>query len=221
MKLNKSILCYFFLALCTQTITYAQDFTVAASYANFLYRGMNNSIHLTVNGYSCDSLIISIDEGTISSQLNSSCYLEIRPSIEKTQYTLSLFLRAIKMKDTVFIGKKTFDVVDIPPIKAGIFYKQSGSLPKEVLLGHVRILLYPPFEFQLSIGIDRFSILVLRNDEIHFIGHFKQAYFDEEIYKMFANLENGDRILFFNLSASNGGKPPIIQIEPIEFIIED
>lgn len=220
MNRNHILLILLYLIFSSCAVVSAQEFTVTTVHSNILYRDVSNPLQFTVRCCTCDSIILVADNGNIE-KTATPCKFFIRPFSNLASESLVLTLKVKDKGDTLIIGKKNFEIKDYPAVKAGLDYKQSGSISKRVLLGHSRILVYPPFEMHMGIKIKQFSILISRNDDIIYYKRFNQEYFDKEIYEIFSKLKKGDTILFFNILTIRNFDLPDLHLSPIEFIIED
>jgi hypothetical protein len=193
----------------------AQSFVVSNDKENNLYLGVENPLIAIVEKMKCGSFILTTDNGKIREYENCR-YIYNAERIGNATITII----KVKGNDTVNIGKSVFNVKEIPKPIAKIGGKNSGIIDKNLLLRSGGILThYENFDFDLSVPIISYSLLIVKNNDSTYFKVVKGNKFTDELIQEFSRFKTNERVYFLDIIAKlNKGK--YIELESLKFIIE-
>jgi hypothetical protein len=181
------------------------------------YIGLNNPLSCTVEKESCDSVILSTENGRITKiSCNKYWYAPVRA--EDSKITVSVK----KHKKILVIGSITVRVREIPNPTAMIGGINGGSLDKRNLSVQQGVSsgLIPSMGIDVKYMVTEFQLSIVRNDSVIFSFKNAGARFSETINEAFKMLKGDDKVIVSSIYVM---KPDarIVLINPIEFLIED
>lgn len=192
-----------------------QEFSISNLKQNILFRGIDNPIHVASENYSCDSIWLSTNNGIVQKK-GPRCFYIVR--VEDVGLT-ELVIYSTNGNDTIILEKKEFRAIDIPMPIVKCAGKHGGTISKKSLIvQHGLFCELEGFEFDLLMRVEKYTILLLREDSLIQFVTREGNKFDTVVYEFLSNIEKDDKILFANISGIVGDRK--VHFQPIEFIIE-
>jgi GldM C-terminal domain len=186
----------------------SQHIAVSADKNNILYIGVDNPISITVEGISCNDIIVKTDNGSISKYKN--CSYSFRGS--KPGRTDIILYKKVKAK-LKEIGRRAFRLKNIPvpsfyiaQYGSNYFYSDfnnKGKANKVALAAqqYVRAEL-ENFDFQANFLIDSFSVKIFSGDSCKTKLFFNISNkISQQITDAFSILKNDDIVIFHKIYA--------------------
>lgn len=224
--MNRIILCLIMLFTFLQGNS--QNYLISNPNLNDLWVEIDNPIIITVENMACDSIFLTIDNGTINFERNDKnykCFYVARPK-EKGRAVIQI--KKIVNGDTITIGSENYRVRNNPRVFAriGTFGEVESEIKKTTLaaqLGIYATLDYPnfPFSGEARFEILHYSIIFSRNNECIYseekcIGPF----FTKEFKDILKTLEENDIVLFHGINVE-GPDGQIRNIAPMELKVKN
>jgi GldM C-terminal domain len=203
-----------FLLFFAYFISNAQKFSIAGDKNNTLYLGLDNPLSIAVENYSCKSIIVKTDNGTISSA--SGKYIFHSTKIGKAE----IILYRKTNGRTKEIGRSTFRVKSIPDPIAKVGPTSGGYINKVILRNQQ--YMRADYEYcNCRATIDSFIVCIVRGDtclynEIKNIG----GKFSNEVISALSIIKKDDAVIFKKIFAE-GLNDISISLAPILFVITD
>ena len=196
-------------------ISSAQKFSISADVNNVFYVGFDNPLTIAVENYSCKSIIVKTDNGTVTG--NSGKYTFYSNKIGKADIILYRKING-KIKE---IGRNSFRVKSIPDAIAKVGPSSGGYINKVVLSNQQYIRAEECCGFEGRPRIDSFTVCIVRGDtclynEIKNIG----GKFSEEIISALSGIKKDDTVIFKRIF-TKGPDGISIPLAPIIFFITD
>ncbi|MCD2259417.1 GldM family protein [Psychroserpens luteolus] len=187
---------FLFLLLVVQ-ITFAQEVSLEMSLQNIVIRGISNPIKATIENTKCADVVIKSDAAKI--EYYRDCNFNLIPSTERRELVINFY--KIKQKDTVFVTKKIYRVIDFPdpiPTLAGI---EEGSISEEKFKKHFSIGKFDSYsEYAcINFGITSYTMMVVRGTTSVGISKNIGNRASEETKKLIALVKSGDQVYITNL----------------------
>lgn len=180
--------------LLTSFIAKGQTTSICNTRENTLYFGIDNPILAVVEGFNCDSFIVTTDNGIIT---GDTCYYSIRPAnIGKA----TIYTKKLSGTDTIILGQKIFRVKKIPAPTARIAGMTSGKINKKLLAVQTGIrTTLDNFDFDIHFIVSNYSVLVMRNQDSIFVRQVSGQKFTEEMKSKFLELEKNEKVFFYEI----------------------
>ena len=195
--------------------TYSQKFSVSNEANNTAYVHLPNPIKIAVERYSCNSLLITTDNGRIEG--NKCTYTFYPENIGAAKIIIKSRING-KVKK---IGEYVFRILDLPLpyLKIGPF---SGGTAKRAVFANQQFVrtedsnpaCYDVCNFQ----IDSFNIQITNNKNVVFEHTNIGNKLDDSVVNAFHNLLDKD-IVFITKIMVTGGDGKQRQIYPVQFTI--
>jgi hypothetical protein len=202
----------FALLLCS-IFSYSQKCVVANIKENVVYIGIPNPLDIAVEGYKCKDITVTTDNGRLETTDND-CSYSLYPTDAGTTYII-----LIERKSEKQLGKLPFRVKHIPEPVAIVAGKQGGAITKSIMkvqIGIAAVLL--GFDFDARFMVTGFTISIIRKSKSLYTEECSNARFTDNTKSAFNTLEDGDKIVFSNITCK-GPDSRTRQLQPIEFII--
>ena len=191
----------------------AQKAVVANLRENIAYIGIPNALGILAEGYKWDKIEVSTDNGTIEKNDEPPYY----SYWAKNEGKANILLKS-KKGDTIFIQRLRVRFLPNPIPEIG--GQNGGKLYKN------RLLVYPGiatklkgFDLEIRIAIRTFSIAILRNDSSIFVkNNYIGYFFPKELKDEFEKTKQGDKLIFYGITAQGPDKR-ILELSPMEFTI--
>jgi hypothetical protein len=201
--------------IATSYIALGQSISIASYKNNVLYYGIENPLDVVVENIKCNYFFITTDNGIITGE---NCNYTLKP--EKYGLT-NIFVKKITKKDTLLIGKKVFRVKKIPLPIAYIGGKNCDSIHKNLLIASGGIITrFDNLDFDITIKIDKFSVIIFRDNTPIYKNTIKGNKFTEELITEFKKLQPNDELIFYNMTITNQSLKFISdRLEPLDLTI--
>jgi hypothetical protein len=183
---------------------------------NIVYRGIPNPMSFGVFGYSCKSVYITVDTGEIVMVDDpKDCGAIVYNAPAKGSMAIfRLFAKTKKGSEKIWESK--FRIKDIPDPEASVLGKQNDTIRLAALKVQTGMIARQlNFDICSNYKIEGFNYAIIRNEKIIVNGKNVSAYFDENIKKHFATLEDNDRVLFYHIYYVGSDKE-LRKLNPIE-----
>ncbi len=201
--------------LLSSLFSYSQKCVVANTKENIFYLGVPNPIDVAIEGYKCKDVVVTTDNGKVD------------PTDEPCSYQITLdkagiaYVIVSEKKSNRPLGKIPFRVKHIPDPVAMVASKQGGAIGKNIMkvqLGITAVLL--GFDFDARFVVTGFTIIITRKSKSLYTEECTNARFTDNAKSEFNNLQDGDKIVFSNITCK-GPDQRERQLQPIEFIIAE
>ena len=180
------------------------------------YLGMENTMSCMVEGVSCESIILSTNNGSIKKF--SACYYVYKPST-----TGDVKIRVSKNANNKFkkIGEFSILVRNIPDPVAWVGGLSGGYIRKDALNAQEGIgSCLPTFlGIYVNYEVKSFVITAIRKNEQLFFKSYNNNMFSPEIHELFKTLQKDDTVLFSSISILMSDQKTVLA-KPLEFIIQ-
>ena len=209
--------------LCTilSSILYGQTVATQLDRENIVYLGIDNPMTVAVEGYSCKSIFLTTDNGTISGENGHYILNPDHPTSAMMVYINTKTIKGIKV-----LGKSSLRAKCIPAPLVTVSGSKGGKITANRIHSCTRPTAYfDGFEFDGGIIIDKIKVIVIRNEEIIFnkilqneqrgVGFLD----DEETKKMIQELKPNDTLKLFDMTFINHAKNCSNRLQPVEFTI--
>lgn len=195
--------------------TYSQMFSVSADKMNVIYIGVPNPLSVAVENTPCNSIDITTNNGSIEKQ--EKCHYFIMP--EKTGIA-DVQVYKTQGKNKKIIGEMRYRVKLIPDPTAKVGNVTVGELSKGIFCAQVGVIAYlENFDFDFRFIVTGFTVMILRGNRVVYSGTNTGARFDDEMLKQFKKVENGDMILFVNITGK-GADGKKRNLNPVQITIK-
>ena len=187
---------FWFLILVAQT-TFAQEVVLEISLQNIVMRGITNPIRASIENTDCNDVIITSNSAKIERFEN--CNFNLVPLSEERELVLN-FLKKTG-KDTMFVAKRTYRVIDFPnpiPEIAGI---EEGVINENKFKKHFSIGKFSAFsEFAcINFTISEYTMMVIRDTSAIGISKNLGNRASEDTKKLITLVQPGDQVYITNL----------------------
>ena len=192
----------------------SQEISIENRRFNFLYVGLDNPMQISVESTSCDSIILTCDNGKI---VGEKCKYTIIPHVPGQA---KIYVYRLLASDTIEIGSKIIRVRRLPNPIAKISNHKSGEILREELIHQIGIWAgFEELDINATFPILSFTVIILRGQEAVFIEKNEGGRFSEEVKSGLLKVQPGDKVFFVNLLAMFI-EDEIISLNPIEFQIK-
>lgn len=174
---------------------YGQRYAVSSVEKNIIYMGMDNPINVLVEGYPCQSVLLSTSNGTIS---RDSCNYFIRPQwLGPGNVSIKIDSAGIikQIGETDFYAHR----LPIPSFKIAL-YGDSSYCVKEVIAAQ----LYARVEYtdcitDLHASLDSFTMTVIRHQKDASVTINNGTKLNDDVKSALYYLQKDDVLLFSNI----------------------
>lgn len=175
----------------------AQNFAIAPTAFNVLYRGVDNPLKIAVENYDCDSIIIYGD-GMIKRA--HPCEYMVTPGRTNSA---RIQVSGIRNHDTIMLGSYVLRVLDLPDPDPRIAGKSGGAIPLTFLLSNAGISAdLDDFIFEVHFKVKSYTAVLERKEHILLKKEFDGSIFPNELKSQFSNLGSGDIVRFEDIVAA-------------------
>lgn len=216
--MRECLLCCFLIVL--SNWVQAQAVAIQNDRQNTLTVGINNPIHVAVEGYNSKDLIVTMDSAFVT---GSKGVFDLLPRVPSGDLLIHVGVKTsngIKEVEIIHVRTECLIVKE-----AFLLGKWGGNISIKDF--RAAIAIQAPiigYEFSASVKITGFSIILEREDVIIFNKHISGARIDqdESIVRMKADLKRGDKVKFLNIRYLGPDGPRCAgTLNPMEFIIVD
>lgn len=195
----------------------AQKVVVANLKENIAYIGIPNPLGILAEGYKWDQIEVSTDNGMIERQDDGRIYVFQPDKAGKALITLKA-----KTGKKKAIGTMEFRVKFLPNPVPDIGGQNGGMLAKN------RLVVWPGliarlkgFDLEVKFNIQAFSFAVFRQDSSLFNkSNIEGPLFSEELKQHFRQTKEGDKLIFYGITA-HGPDKRLLELSPMEFTITE
>jgi hypothetical protein len=182
--------------------------------AGKVYLGIDNPLNVFVEGYSCTSLSVSTDNGTLE---KTGCFYNYHPSRLGTA-TFTIYKR--QNGKTIKVNTRNLYVSRMPKPTAQVGPYESGSnVPKGGFCAQQGLAALAPNGFgDLTFKVVSFSLIIMRDSSIQLSTRIIGNYFTTKIYEACKAMQPGSVVLITNILAI-GPERRDIKLEPLEYLI--
>ncbi|MEN8204178.1 MAG: GldM family protein [Bacteroidota bacterium] len=192
---------------------YAQESGVVPLGNNFFYRGLHNPIKVIVEGYSCDSLVVT---SNMTLRRSSGCKYTVVPM---NQHTGIFKVSALNEGDTVFIGQHKFRLLTTPDPVAHVDGSYDGRINIGVLNRARRIeAKLDDFIYEADFRIKSFTALIEKGDSVIYKEDITGEMFTTNLQSHFRELGPVNRVVFENIKAA-GPADILRELDPLRLTI--
>ncbi|WP_298759772.1 GldM family protein [uncultured Psychroserpens sp.] len=189
---------FLFLLLVVQ-ITFAQEVSLEISTQNIVIKGIINPIIANIENTKCTDVVIKSDDAKLIQSEINPCSYNLVTNTNHKELTISFFKK--KQKDTVFVDKKIYRVIDFPnpiPTLAGL---QEGSISEEKFKTHFSIGKFGAYSEYACIDFDISSYTMMVVRETTSVGISKNIgnRASEKTKQLIALVKPGDQVYISNL----------------------
>lgn len=188
--------------------------SVSNDRGNILFQGISNYISVVVEGISCDSIIVTIDNGVITGK---GCSYIVQVSNKPTS---TVFVKYLSKGDTINAYASKFLVKPIPTPSiaiAGKFNVDSISIEKITNAPFLTAAILD-FDFDLRYDIKKFSSIIIRADSCAYSGVNARYKLSDETLAFLTGCETGDKLIIFSVDLY--GPLGKIKVAPVEYILK-
>lgn len=210
-------LCIYFILIFTCLFTAAQESKYSVEIyikPDIAYKGVDHSIRLVVKGLSCNSTLLTTDNGKIEKY---GCDYVFSPA--KTG-TATITISDNNDKTPVKISEFTVDVKErnYPPI-ATAGGKKTSYVTKDFLLAQIKLDCYL-VHAEGSCDVTSYNVGIKRDDQWIFSKEVTGNLFNDEIKEAFKKLQKRDIVSFFQIRSDSPARKSMYARE-LEFTIMD
>ncbi len=207
-KLRFLLLCF-----CTSNAI-SQQFVVANMKENIVYCGVDNPLSALVAGYPCSSVVLTVDNGTITKTGCGS--FNYRP-MNGGEIKIKVWVKNGQQLKKV--GEMPYRAKRLPPPIPMIGTYTSGNIPLKIFiaLGGIRAVLLNS-DFQADFSIRSYTITGMRDKQLFFKTENIGAQYNADALQYFKNLQADDQILISNIICI-GPDEKDWKLSPLEFTI--
>ncbi|WP_298894969.1 GldM family protein [uncultured Psychroserpens sp.] len=189
---------FLFLLLVVQ-ITFAQEVSLEMSLQNIVVKGIYNPVEVIIEDTKCTDVIIKSDDAKLIQSEINPCSYNLITNTDHRELTISFFKK--KQKDTVFVTKRTYRVIDFPdpiPTLAGI---EEGEVSEEKFKKYFSIGKFGAYSEYACIdfNITSYTMMVVRDTTSIGISKNVGNRASEETKKLIALVKSGDQVYITNL----------------------
>lgn len=196
--------------------SYSQKFSVAADKMNVMYIGTTNPLTIAVENTPCNSLEVTIDNGTI--EKTGDCEYT---AIPKNPGEAIVKVFKITGRAKISIGESKFRAKWTPDPVAMFDGRHKGFLSKSILCEQqVLVALYPNYDYDPGFEIVHCTITITRNGRVIYSKDFISARFDDELKKELCSLEGGEAVTVDNIHVK-GREGSDRELESINIIVKN
>lgn len=179
------------------------------------YIGLDNPIEVKTEGLGCESLSVSLDNGSLHNL--SPCRYWYRPS-KPGEVRFRLYKAGNDSSQTV---EQVIRVEELPDPIAVVGGKKTGNYLREALRAQagVAAVVSPSIGIDLRYAVVEYTVVIIREDKVIFFEKAMGNAFNQKIKTGLDLLEKGDIIIFGQIRAVKAdGK--VVHIAPLEFFIQ-
>jgi len=179
-----------------------------------VYRGINNPIHVVVEGIKCENVFLKTSNGRLS---KTKCSYDYAPDSVPNAKIEIYIKQGGKLKR---IGVRWVGVQDIPPPVAYVGDLNGGEIKK----GFLRAQQGVGAQFQPGLGIDltyavlSFMAIIIRDNKIIFSSQNAGNLFSKDIQDAFKDVKNNDKLLITDIKCKGPGDKDLSS-KTLEFVI--
>jgi len=187
---------WIFSLLLLPIFSHAQESGVIPLGNNFLYRGIDNPIKVLVEGYSCDSLIVT---SNMKLRRYHRCEYHVVPMKE---HTGEFRIFALNKGDTVFVGQHEFRLLITPDPVARI----DGSHEGRIIIGRlieargIEAKL-DDFIYDTKFKVTSYTALIERGDRVLYTEDIQGERWTTSLISKFRELGPLDKVIFEHIKA--------------------
>ncbi|MBA3828667.1 MAG: hypothetical protein H0X33_07005 [Taibaiella sp.] len=182
---------------------------------NGYYLGIPTHVTIAAKNYSCEDLIILIDSGIITKDVNTCEYYitaykpgELRIKIEER-------------KTHKVLCEKRFRAKYMPLPTPMVGGRNRGKISKKYLENLPGLFaVYPNIEIDSRFIITAFTVIILRDNRVLFIKDYSGAKFEESVFSAFRTMKKDDKLFFVSIQCK-GPASELSDMPSMEFIITD
>jgi len=191
-------LCLFFSCFAAKAQTIAND------NMNIVYRGIGNPISISIPEYSCESLIVEVDCGTLNTLEDMPCRFIYETD---TSNSVNFNVYVQKNEGRQQVAGATFRVKNLPAPEPYIGKYGISHIPFNVLNAQLGIIAsIRGFQIDAGFTVTSFKYIILRDKKVFTTGENLSNKFDAKIKRCFSSLENNDEIIFYNIFCTGPDK---------------
>jgi hypothetical protein len=186
---------------------------------NLLYVGIENPVTVAVEGYSCKSIFLTTDNGSITGQNGHYVLTPATPS-----HTMAVQINAKTASGIKELGVKTFRAKCAPSPVVRLMGKSGGNIKASIIhMAIAPIAYFDGFEYDAHILIDKVTITMIRNGATLFERSMRSERGvrftdDDDVQKMIQSLRPHDVLRLDGLTYANTVRA-CSQLPPLEFTI--
>jgi hypothetical protein len=202
-------------------------FTIAASHGNTVWAGYDNPMMVVVENTSCDSILISTNNGIIKifgkdTNRAVNCWFGWDPS-KLGEGTI--FVNKITSRDTIIIGSEKFKVINFPDpeVYLGSTMKSGGVITKDSMQNCGGLAFSYHFIDVDITGPDikSYCVIVIRNKNMIYYKEITGMAITKDALEFFKTLEDSDTVIFSKIVLGSGFSDYKRLLKPIEFYIKN
>lgn len=213
LKYSKLLLLIAFLLLSIQS--FSQKIAIENKKFNVAYPLIGNYLTVVVENVSCKELIVTTDNGIIQ---GSNCEYEYIP--EKVGIAKIYIRRKVK-SDTLILGERQYRIKRFPKQTARINYQVSGKIAAGMLKAQEGIRVpVEGFDIDMNISVKRFTMKIVRNNEVICDLSNEGTRFNEAIRSELAKIRTGDKVYFEDIYALMPGMKQEEKLNVIDLEVE-
>ncbi len=200
----------------------AQIAAVKKLYGGTFYIGVPNLIRVVVEKCSCKDIRVRTDTAMVYSVApgHEPCEYEI---MAKRPGELSIVVDVRKGNTFRAIDTEKFRVEWIPDPVAKVAGRSMGNIPRNIMRAQMGVFAVleavDGFCFDARFVVTGFSVIILHNGKAVYSKTMTGARFDDDISNHFGMLEDGDIVVFANITAK-GYDARIRNLQPIQLTVD-
>ena len=211
----KRLLILLFIVLNLMKIQAQHIIVAQGNHSNVVYFGLKNPIAAFVDNTPCKKIELMPSQGKIYK--NDKCnFIYEADSIGVV--TISIYKNVGHKR--IKVGENYFRIIEIPKPKAilGIFNNCDTVFKNNIKVQRgVRVEFM--FNLEVDIKVNKFNIIILRNDSVIFSEANKGALFSENAVLALYNLQTNDKVILSGINVAYVNK--ICSLDPLEYIIKE
>ncbi|WP_298902863.1 GldM family protein [uncultured Psychroserpens sp.] len=185
-----------FLILCVQ-LSFAQEVVLELSLQNIVIRGITNPIRASIENTNCNDVIITSKAAKI--ERYKDCSFSLVTLSENRELVVNFYKKT--GKDSVFVDKRVYRVIDFPDPIPNIAGFREGDISEETFksyFGIARLNAYSEYVC-MDFKMTEYTMMVIRDTTAVGISKNIGNRASEETKKLIALVKPGDQVYITNL----------------------
>ncbi|MBT7826161.1 MAG: hypothetical protein HN600_06160 [Bacteroidetes bacterium] len=204
----RSLVCYIVLTALIIGNSYAQELDSSVSYScvvsaskmNAVYLGLDNTLSVSVPGYSNDQIKVKTNQGTLTGE-NGQYILKVKDTRGKVrEAVLSVY---VNINDSFyFAGNSYFKIKKVLHPYPCFGSKSGGTISPEEVKTVKEITIKPDYVLDgITYTVDKFKFVIQPVEGLAQFIPCDSAAISEEIIAVLSNVKKGDILIFSNIYA--------------------
>lgn len=196
----------------------SQKFTISIEKPTpIAYIGLDNPLSCTVEKEPCDSVFLTVDNGSIT-KVGCNYYMYRPTKVADSKITV-VVKRNNQTNVIGSMGVRAREIPDPTPVIGGL---SGGLINKKYLLAQMGVASYitPSLGIEIKSMVTQFQITIIRSDSALFTVENTGAIFSKKIKQGFEMLKKDDKVLVTSIYIKKADGR-IVLVKPFELVIED